>query len=69
VRKGTTYVGLDVHKQTISVAVAEEEGEVWELGVIANTPEAGGSVKGCVNAQAATSFSVTSIPSSYRAPA
>jgi len=39
-RKGTTYVGLDVHKQTISVAVAEEEGEVRELGVIANTPEA-----------------------------
>jgi hypothetical protein len=40
VRKGTTYVGLDVHKKTISVAVAEEEGEVRELGVIANTPEA-----------------------------
>lgn len=28
-----------------------------------------GSVKRCVNAQAATSFSVTSMPSSYRAPA
>jgi len=27
-KKGTTYVGLDVHKETIAVAVAEGEGRV-----------------------------------------
>jgi hypothetical protein len=40
-RKGTTYVGLDVHKETIAVAVAEGEGgEVRSLGLIPNRPEA-----------------------------
>jgi hypothetical protein len=36
-----TYVGLDVHKQGIVVAVAEDglRGEVREYGRIANTPE------------------------------
>jgi transposase len=35
------YVGLDVHKQTIAVSVAEAHGgEVRYLGEIANTPEA-----------------------------
>ncbi len=35
-----TYVGLDVHKDTIAVAAAEpgKRGEVREYGKIANTP-------------------------------
>jgi len=40
--KTVKYVGLDVHKNTIAVAVAEdgERGEVREHGEIANTPAA-----------------------------
>ncbi len=35
------YVGLDVHKETIAVSVAEPNGgEVRYFGEIANTPEA-----------------------------
>jgi len=37
-----TYIGLDVHKDTISVALAEGSmrGEVREYGRISNTPAA-----------------------------
>jgi transposase len=45
VRKAITYVGLDVHKDTIVVSLAEaglrgSRGEVREYGKIANTPVA-----------------------------
>ena len=33
------FVGLDVHAETIAVAVAEPEGEVRSLGVIPNRGE------------------------------
>ena len=39
-RKSNRWVGLDVHAETISVAVAEEKGEVRFVGTMANRPEA-----------------------------
>ena len=40
-----TFVGLDVHKETISVALADggEQGEGRVYGEIANRPDARGS--------------------------
>jgi transposase len=40
--KSITYVGLDVHKGTIAIALAEsgKRGEVREYGTIPNTPAA-----------------------------
>ena len=37
--KRIKFVGLDVHAETITVAVAEQEGEVRSLGVIPNWVE------------------------------
>lgn len=37
--KNIRFVGLDVHAETIAVAVAEPDGEVRSLGVIPNRPE------------------------------
>ena len=40
-KKFSKYVGLDVHKETVAVSVAEVQGgEVRYFGEIANTPEA-----------------------------
>jgi len=39
VKKDIRFVGLDVHAETIAVAVAEPSGEVRPLGIIANRPE------------------------------
>jgi transposase len=46
--KPITYVGLDVHKDTIAVALAEtgKRGEVREHGKIANTPAALNTLSG-----------------------
>jgi hypothetical protein len=33
------FIGLDVHAETIAVAVAESAGEVRSLGIIPNRPE------------------------------
>lgn len=38
-KKDTRFVGLDVHAETIAVAVAEPGGEVRSLGTIPNRPE------------------------------
>ena len=38
--KNVRFVGLDVHAQTVAVAVAEPDGEVRSLGVIPNDAEA-----------------------------
>lgn len=38
--ENSRYVGLDVHKDTIAVAVAEAEGAPRALGTIPNTPDA-----------------------------
>jgi len=42
--KNIRFVGLDVHAETISVALAEADGEVRSLGTIANRPEAIGKL-------------------------
>jgi transposase len=37
--KNVRFIGLDVHAETIAVAVAEPDGEVRSVGVIPNRPE------------------------------
>lgn len=38
--KNSRFVGLDVHAETIAVAIAEGRGKVKSLGTIPNRPEA-----------------------------
>jgi hypothetical protein len=38
-REKVRFLGLDVHAETIAVAVAEPDGEVRSLGTIANREE------------------------------
>jgi hypothetical protein len=38
-REKLRFLGLDVHAETIAVAVAEADGEVRRLGTIANREE------------------------------
>ena len=35
-REKLRFLGLDVHAETIAVAVAEQDGEIHSLGTIAN---------------------------------
>ena len=59
-QKKVRFLGLDVHAETIAVAVAEQDGEVRSLGVIANRGEsvrklirqlgAGGHLRACYEA-------------------
>ncbi|HEX4514456.1 MAG TPA: transposase, partial [Polyangiaceae bacterium] len=39
-KKSTRWVGLDVHAETIAVAVAEKDGSVRSVGTIPNCPDA-----------------------------
>ena len=38
-REKVRFLGLDVHAETIAVAIAEPDGEVRSLGTISNRPE------------------------------
>src|SRR6202030_800514 len=39
VMSNVRFIGLDVHAETIAVAVAEPDGDVRSMGVIPNRPE------------------------------
>jgi transposase len=40
VKNAIHYVGLDVHKETIAVALCDEQGRATSLGTIPNRPDA-----------------------------
>ena len=53
--KNVRFIGLDVHAETIAVAVAEPSGEVRSLGVIPNRAESVGRLILCFGSRAAKS--------------
>jgi len=56
--KRIKFVGLDVHAETMVVAVAEQEGEVKSLGLIPNREESIGKlVNSCVGNDQLTGIS------------
>jgi transposase len=63
---GTTrFVGLDVHADTIAVAVAEPRGEVRSLGTIANRPESVKRMVKKLNAEGAWKTCYEAGPTGY----
>jgi hypothetical protein len=46
--KRIKFVGLDVHVETIAVAIAEQDGEVRSIGVIPNRCESGSMILGAL---------------------
>jgi transposase len=53
--KNVRFIGLDVHAETMAVAVAEPSGEVRSLGMIPNRAESPGRLILCFGARAAKS--------------
>jgi transposase len=66
-KKATRYVGLDVHADTIAVAVAEpgRDGEVRSLGVIANRPEAVRKLVGKLKSTSRVEYCYEAGPTGY----
>ena len=63
--KRVQFVGLDVHADTIAVAVAEPGGTVRSVGVIPNRPE---SVAACSTPSRVTMESWSSVKASFGRP-
>ena len=59
---GSKYVGLDVHKETIAISIAEASGgEVRYYGEIKNTPEAIRKLCEKIKPERVDYFSVTNL--------
>lgn len=64
-RKNTRYIGLDVHADTIAVAIAEGRKKVRTFGVIANRPDAIGKLVKKLGAPATLRFCYEAGPTGY----